>query len=118
MVMKFLADENIASSLVKEIRKKNFNIKDIKEEKFYGISDNAIIEMANNEDRIILTHDKDFVDTLCNSKKQHKGVVLLKFKNQSPKNVIKHFIPILSSEIKNKFKNSLVIISEDYIKRI
>ena len=94
MVIKFLADENISSSLVKDIRKKNFDIKDIKEENLFGISDDAIVEIANNEDRIILTHDKDFVNVINYSKKQSKGVILLRFKDQSPKNIIKHFIPI------------------------
>jgi hypothetical protein len=38
-MIKFLTDENIATSLVKAIRKKGCDVKDIKEEKLFGIED-------------------------------------------------------------------------------
>lgn len=37
-MIKFLSDENIALKLVKSIRKKGFDVKDIKEEKLFGIT--------------------------------------------------------------------------------
>lgn len=43
MVIRFLTDENISSSLVKSLRKNGFDVKDIKEEKLYGISDKEVL---------------------------------------------------------------------------
>jgi predicted nuclease of predicted toxin-antitoxin system len=115
-MIKFLTDENIATSLVKAIRKKGCDVKDIKEEKLFGIEDNEIIKIANKENRIILTHDKDFANLLNFPLTSHKGVILLRFVNQSPSNSINHFIPLLDSKLRDKFKNRLTIISEDFVK--
>lgn len=115
-MLRFLSDENIAPSLVKAIRKKNFDVKDIKEEKMFGIGDDEVLKIANHEDRIVISHDKDFANLVNNRQVQHKGVILLRFIDQSHNNVIKHFIPLLDSKIKNKFKNNLVVISEEFVK--
>ena len=118
MILKFLTDENISASLVKVLRAKNYNTKDIKEEGLFGVSDKEVLNLAFKEDRIVITHDKDFADLLGYSSVKHKGVILLRFKNQSPKNVIKLFIPILKNLEERRIKKSLTIISDDYIKII
>ena len=64
MKLKFLVDENIAGSVVNALRKSGYDVKDVKEEKLYGLSDSKILEMANEGDRIIITHDKDFMNLL------------------------------------------------------
>ena len=118
MALKFLTDENISASLVNLLRSKDHNVKDIKEEKLFGISDNEVLKLAFKENRVVITHDKDFANLLNYSLTKHKGVILLRFINQSPKNVVKSFMPILKQIKESKIKNSLVIISDDYIKII
>ena len=115
-MIKFLSDENIAPSLVKAIRRKGFDVKDIKEEKMFGVGDDEVLKMANNENRIVITHDKDFANIINNRLLPHKGVILLRFIDQSPSNVAKHFVPLLDSKIKDRFKNNLVVISEGFVK--
>ncbi len=116
MTLKFLTDENVSASLVNVLRAKGYNTKDIKEEKLFGIKDTEVIKIAFKENRVIITHDKDFANLLNYSLIKHKGVILLRFTNQSPDNVIKLFIPILKQIKENKIRNSLVIIGDDYIK--
>jgi len=115
-MIKFLTDENIAASLIKAIRKRGYDVKDIKEERLFGIEDNKILKIASKENRIVLTHDKDFANLLNFPLTSHKGVMLLRFVNQSPNNAISHFMSLLDSKLKDKFKNRLVIISEDFVK--
>ena len=45
--------------------------------------DKKLIELAKKEDRIIITFDKDFADLVKFDK--HCGVILLRYKNKSPK---------------------------------
>ena len=116
MNIRFLADENIATSLVKSLRKNGFDVKDIKEEKLYGIADKEALEIAKKEDRIVITRDKDFANLLNFPLQHHKGVILLRFSNQAPNNAIKKLIPILKSKVKYKLMNSLVIIGDEFIK--
>ena len=113
--MKFLTDENIASSVLKSLRNENFDVKDIKEEGLYGISDRKIIDIAFKEERIIITHDKSFGNIINDHNIKHKGVIFIRCKNQSPNNVSNILVEALKSEIKDKLKDSLVIISEEQI---
>lgn len=64
MSLKFLTDENIAKSTIRELRNLGYDIKDVKEEKLYGISDETIIEIAIKEERTVITLDKDFGNVL------------------------------------------------------
>ena len=118
MVLRFLTDENVSSSLVKAVRDEGYNVKDIKEKRLFGISDKKVLVLAFKENRVVITHDKDFANLLKYQSVKHKGVILLRFRNQSPANVINLFVPTLKELKENKIKKSLVIISEDYTKFI
>lgn len=113
--MKFLTDENIAKSVVNSLRKAGFNVKDIKEENLQGTNDKDILNLANNENRIIITHDKDFGNILYSQNVQHKGIILIRLKNQSPTNATKILLNLLNSGIKDKISDNLIIISENQI---
>ncbi|MDO8582328.1 MAG: DUF5615 family PIN-like protein, partial [bacterium] len=59
--MFFLADENIASSVIRALRQAGHSVFDVKEEGRFGLADNAIVALAVRQQSIILTHDKDFL---------------------------------------------------------
>ncbi len=113
--MKFLTDENVATSVYTALIEEGFNVKDIKEGSLHGSSDKEILKLANKEKRIIITHDKDFANVF-NQKIKHNGIILLRFRLQLPKIVITTLLNLLKSEIKNKLENNVTILSEDKIK--
>ncbi len=110
--MKFLTDENVAASTVVILRKEGHDVKDIKEERLYGTSDKEILRIACLEDRILISHDKDFLDLFSFTKIPHKGMILLRCHNQRPTNVQKHLLHLLHSDFKNKIESNLVILTE------
>jgi len=112
--MRFFTDENVATSVVAALRRHGHDVKDIKEEKLQGTSDKEIIRRAYNEERIIITHDRDFGNVLSFSIRHH-GVILLRFKNQRPEIVAKVLLDFLGSDIKHKLQNNVTIISEERI---
>ena len=73
MSIKFLTDENISRSLVSALRKKDCDVKDIKEEKLFGISDIEVINKAKEDERVILTQDKNFGNLLNYPLQSHCG---------------------------------------------
>ncbi len=75
--MKFLTDENIAISVVKHLRNKGHDVKDVKEESLYGSPDKDIFELAKKENRIILTHDKDFIAISKSYQTDFDGAILI-----------------------------------------
>ncbi len=111
--MRFIADENISSSMVKAIRRKGYSVKDIKEEGLIGAKDTLVMEISRKENRIIITFDKDFATYPL---KNHSGVVLLRYINKSAINATKQFCYLLDSPIKEKFENSLCEVFDNGVK--
>lgn len=74
--MKFLADEDIAQLLIKIFREAGHDVLDTKEKDLRGFTDTSLIKLANTEKRIILTHDKDFLELERTSKVPFKFILL------------------------------------------
>ena len=111
--MRFLTDENVAKSVVVVLRNSGHDVFDVKESSRQGVADRDLILLARRERRIIVTHDKDFLLT------HEVKVLFLRFRDQRPKNVMKHLIMFLQSQTLKKFqKVQFVIISEQAVEFI
>jgi predicted nuclease of predicted toxin-antitoxin system len=77
--IKFLLDECVESALAKWLRDKQFDVLYLNETAI-RLKDPEILEMAFKEKRILVTCDKDFGDIVFLNKKQHNGIILLRFK--------------------------------------
>ncbi len=113
--MNFLTDENIASSVVKFLRSKRHDIKDVKESKLFRTDDFKLLEIAVKEDRIVITHDKDFASIIRNKNVNHRGIIIIRLFDQSPTNVKDKLEKLFSGQQENRIKNSIIIIREDRI---
>jgi len=58
---KLLADENVPWPLVKLLRNMSLDVEWIPDTGYRGISDKEVVSLANNNGRIILTRDSDFL---------------------------------------------------------
>ena len=86
--MKFLADENIGYKIIKPLRELGFDIKSILEIN-KGLADSAVLSLADKDSRILITTDKDFGELVYLNKLVHRGVILLRLKNDSSENKFK-----------------------------
>jgi len=82
--MKLLADENIPASVVRVLARDGHDIAWIRSEA-PGISDGEVMRLAHQQNRIILTYDKDFGelavrDTICPC----RGIILLRIPQKNP----------------------------------
>jgi predicted nuclease of predicted toxin-antitoxin system len=71
----FLADENIPPAVVKFLRNKGLDVKEVREFGVRSPSDAVIMEFARQEQRILLTFDKHFANTLLYPLSTHHGVI-------------------------------------------
>jgi predicted nuclease of predicted toxin-antitoxin system len=71
-MVEFLADENIDQPIVETLRSKGFDVSAVEEE-IKGASDQKVLEKAVEEDRILITFDRDF----SKPGKEHNGVIRL-----------------------------------------
>ncbi|MFH1649090.1 MAG: DUF5615 family PIN-like protein [Candidatus Woesearchaeota archaeon] len=116
--MRFLADENIAVSVVKALRHKGYDVLDLKEEKKHGITDTEVLELAKEQKRVILTHDKDFVELLKQKNALHYGLLVLRYRKQDPLQESERIIALLKDRTFENIESVVVMIYEDRVRRI
>jgi len=57
-----LADENVPYPLVRALRRHGVYVFWIPETQFRGMSNSELLELANRQDLILVTRDRDFLD--------------------------------------------------------
>jgi predicted nuclease of predicted toxin-antitoxin system len=73
-----VADENVDLELIRLLRISNFDVISIAETSS-GISDVAVLEIANSLKALLITEDTDFGDLIFKHKHKHSGILLLRF---------------------------------------
>lgn len=111
--MKFLANENIPWDVVKELRNKGYEIMRVDEVQ-KGMNDAEVLKLSFEQDRILITFDKDFGEKVFRSKASTKGIILLRFSPESIAFIIKRITCLLENfpDLKNKF----IVVEEDRIR--
>jgi predicted nuclease of predicted toxin-antitoxin system len=103
--MKFLANENFPLTSTKYLESKGFDIKAIGTH-HQGISDKEIIDLAEKEQRTILTFDRDYGELIFKyGNKPSQGVIylrLLDYKPKDPGKIIEAIISIKNFETLKK----------------
>ena len=81
--MNFLADENVDRQIADSLRLMGHNVEYVAE-KDAGISDDEVLEMANEKTSLLLTADKDFGELVFRQRRITNGVVLIRLAGLSP----------------------------------
>lgn len=82
--MRFLADENVSSTVIQELRAQGHDVLAVKET-MPGANDAHILRRAQTETRLVLTHDKDFGELAYRARlPADAGVVLFRLTGDDP----------------------------------
>ena len=81
--VKFLADENIDKPIVERLREDGHTLCYVMEMQ-PGISDDEVLHLANQQEAILLTADKDFGELIFRQGQITAGVVLVRLAGLSP----------------------------------
>ena len=73
-----LADQNIHADVNAFLRTEGFDVVDVEQAGLTSASDTAILQFAQSERRIVLTHDADFGTLTVSSGMQFVGIVYLR----------------------------------------
>jgi predicted nuclease of predicted toxin-antitoxin system len=76
--MKFLADMGISPGAVSHLRQQGYDAVHLIEQDLGRLPDDAILEKARVEARIVLTHDLDFADLMAVSRAELPSVVIFR----------------------------------------
>jgi len=111
--LKFLADENIPYSVVKRLQKEGFDILSVYDVK-RGIPDQEVARISSEEDRILITFDKDFGMILFVENLKMPGLILLRFPPKSADYIYSKLKTTLSIGV--DFRDKIVSVHEDKIR--
>ncbi|MBZ0204614.1 MAG: DUF5615 family PIN-like protein [Ignavibacteria bacterium] len=103
--MKFLVDVGVSNKVEEYLKSIGFDTSCIRHINA-RMNDLEIIQIASEENRIILTMDKDFGDLVFKSGKSHAGVLLLRLEDESSDNkvkIVRSIIENFSNELSNNF---------------
>ena len=112
--LKLLLDEDIGKIVADALRAQGHDVASVIEES-PGASDEMILRRAKNEQRLLLTLDKDFGYLIYVRLLGHGGVILLRLDDESPATIIKVITATLQ-RFHNSLKNRFVVASEERIR--
>lgn len=106
--MRFLADECCDSILVDALRSQGHDVLFVMES-LRGASDEAILVRAFDEDRLLITEDKDFGELVYRLRRPTHGILLLRFDVQDRETKIPRILELLTDESDRLFGSFVVL---------
>ncbi len=108
--MKFIADVNIAQLIIKKLRQDGHDIIDVKTGKL-STKDIDIIKLAIQDQRIILTHDRDF-ETLSKYPKYQAGTIIIRLVKADVQYFYERLADVLHHKTEGDLLKALTIITD------
>jgi predicted nuclease of predicted toxin-antitoxin system len=112
--MRFIVDECTGPLLARWLREHGHDVFSVFEEA-RGITDDLVIQKANEENRILVTNDKDFGEKVFKSNMNHKGVILLRLQDERSKAKIEILNKLLG-EYSDKLPGKFVVVTERQVR--
>ena len=112
--MRFLADVNIPQSVINSLLENGHDVLDIKKKRL-DLKDSELIEIGKQENRIILTRDKDFL-ILTQFPKYQVPTIVIRLKTQIPDYIKEYLLQLLENQSEDILNKSLTIIRDDSAK--
>lgn len=81
--MNLLCDEGVERQIVEALRASGHQVTYVAE-MAPGVSDDDVLELATEEDALLITSDKDFGELVFRQGRAHSGVVLLRLHGLDP----------------------------------
>ena len=107
--MNLLADESIDKQIVDKLREKGCKV-DYAAEMNPGISDDAVLELANKKGVPLLTADKDFGELIFRLQRVSFGVILIRLAGLSSIRKTEIVVPLITEHI-DELLDSFSVIS-------
>ena len=114
MPVRIIADENIDNIIIQSLRDDKYEVISIKEN-YRGIKDIEIIVLANQNECLILTEDKDFGEWVFSHGTESVGILFLRY-DESELNEIINSLKALLKEYGDSLYNKFTVITKNKIR--
>jgi len=111
--VKFLTDENVFVPIVRELRALGHDVFDVKEQQLSGTKDPDIFKMAVEQERALITMDKDFSNIILYPPGSHFGIIVLKLYRLSVKVTTQTFMAAFEALDNARIRGNTIIIDKN-----
>ena len=112
--MRFIVDECTGIRVADWLRREGYQVFSVYEQA-RGITDNAIVRKAFEENWILITNDKDFGEKVYRDRSPHRGIILLRLQDERSFNKI-DVLKRLFSLYLERIPNSFVVVTETQVR--
>ena len=112
--MRFVVDECTGPAVANWLLNQGHDVISIFDE-HRGLGDDAILTLANTQNRILITNDKDFGEKIFREHRRHRGVIFLRLSNERYPNKIAVLERLLESYA-DRISEHFVVVSEDKLR--
>jgi len=112
--VKFLVDECTGTSIVACLRDEGHDVAAVAEA-MPQADDEDVLDHAVSEARILVTNDKDFGEMIYRSGQAHRGVVLLRLRDERAENKVR-IMEIVLAQVGERLQNHYVVATETGIR--
>ena len=110
-MIKFLVDNSSGKKLANALKKQKYDVV-YAGDNLPNAEDEEILDLAEKQDRVLITNDKDFGELIFRQRKSSNGVILLRLKNDFPDYRIKILLTLIK-KLRTKLKKKFIVASED-----
>jgi len=114
--MRVKLDENLPLRIAIELRARSHDVQTVGEEGLTGRADADIWQASQREGRILITQDLDFSDSRKFQPGSHHGIVLIRLRSPSRKNLIARANELFDTEDVSGWCGCFVVVTERKIR--
>ncbi|MCR4317877.1 MAG: DUF5615 family PIN-like protein [Planctomycetes bacterium] len=112
--MRFVVDECTGPKVAKWLRSLNHDVYSAFDDA-RGSDDDELLKLAFDDERILITNDKDFGEKIFREGKQHKGVVFLRLADE--RSVVKiRTLDLLLQQYAGELSGKFVVVTETKVR--
>ena len=108
--MRIFVDENIPKMTIRTLQEMGHDIRDIRGTTLEGIEDDAIWELIQNENYMLITTDKGFIRYRNN---RHKGILIIRLKHPNRHKIHKRIVKAIVQFTEEEWKLLTVVMRDN-----
>ena len=113
--MRFLADLNIESQVIRRLREKNHDVRSAAED-FVGAPDEIVLAASTSQNRVLITNDKDFAELAYLQRKASAGIILVRMAKSSSGEKA-HRVAEVVDEMGRRLASAMTVIEAHAVRR-
>ena len=114
--MRFLADMGISPKTVAFLQSLGHDAVHLHDQDLDRLEDPAILAKAQEEDRILLTHDLDFGELIAMSGARLPSIVVFRLRNMRPEMVSRYLQGIIDQHGESLEKGAIISVTEGQVR--